>query len=651
MTINNYSAKNISVLKGLDPVKKRAGMYTRTINPTHIVEEVLDNACDEALGGFATKIKVRKLLTGQIVVEDNGRGIPIDLHPEEGIPAVEVIFTVLHSGGKFEKGAYDFSGGLHGVGVSVTNALSERLIVIIKKDGGVHQLEFCNGAIDKPLTKIGETNRTGTKIIVEPNPIYFDDPDVDMKELKDIIESKAMLLQGIEFELVIEKEENNEEYKWVYTGGLADFLQTKISPETIIYNDERYIKEGENDYYATGEGASWAVAWDENHMVRKSFVNLINTPDGGTHVNGVKNALFEGVKNYAEQHALLPKGMKLVSDDIFSNASLVLSAKILEPQFQGQTKDKLNNRTAHSLLSSIVKDQFETWLNNNVVEAERIANLSIENAKSRSKKSKKEIDLRSGGITHLPGKLTDCSTKNPEEGELFIVEGDSAGGSAKQGRDRLFQAILPAKGKINNTWEMPNEELLNHEEIQNISLAIGVKPHKIGEENVDLTKLRYNKICILADADVDGYHIQVLLLTLFAKHYSKLIENGHIYIAQPPLFKVEVKSKSKIKIVGSGGKFYALDKEELETIKRKLHKQKLVETDYSVGRFKGLGEMNPMQLRDTTLNPDTRRLKQVMWDDDFKETFEHLDMIMSKKRADDRKNWIEDKGVFVEEEL
>jgi topoisomerase-4 subunit B len=656
MTTDNYNADSIGVLKGLDPVKERPGMYTRTINPNHIIEEVIDNACDEALAGFASKIKVRQLKTGEIVVEDNGRGIPIDMHPDEGIPAVEVIFTILHSGGKFNKGEegnpYAFSGGLHGVGVSVTNALSEKLTVVVKKNGGVHQIEFSNGFVSKPLEKIGETNRSGTKIIVEPNPKYFDDITVDIKEIKEILESKAMLLQGIEFELVIEKEtEENEEFIWFYENGLADFLENKFSEDTIIYSDERYLKEDENDNYSTGEGAAWAISWDEHVLIRKSFVNLINTPDGGTHVNGIKNALFEGVKNYAEQHALLPKGVKLVADDVFSKASLVLSSKILDPEFQGQTKDRLNNRAAYNLMSLIVKDQFETWLNNNMNEAERIAKLSIENAKNRSKKSKKEIDIRSGGITNLPGKLTDCETKNPEEGELFIVEGDSAGGSAKQGRDRIFQAILPAKGKVNNTWEMPHENLLDHEEIRNISIAIGVKPHKIGDENVDLSQLRYHKICILADADVDGYHIQVLLLTLFAKHYHKLIEHGHIYIAQPPLFKVEVKGKSKIKAVGSGGKFYALDEAELDGIKKKCAKAKLNPEDYVVGRFKGLGEMNPDQLRETTLSPDTRRLKRVVWDEDFIRTFESLDMIMSKKRADDRKNWIEDEGVFIEEEL
>jgi len=385
-------------------------------------------------------------------------------------------------------------------------------------------------------------------------------------------------------------------------------------------------------------------------MYRKSFVNLIGTPSGGTHVNGLRNALFEGIKNYTEQHALLPKGIKLVAEDVFGKVSYVLSTKILDPQFQGQTKERLNNRNAHSLLTSIVKDQFETWLNNNIDEANRISEMCIASAKQRDKKSKKQVEIKTGGITHLPGKLTDCETKNPEDAELFIVEGDSAGGSAKQGRDRIFQAILPAKGKINNTWEMESDDLLSHEEVQNISIAIGVKPHGLHEDNVDLSKLRYHKICVLADADVDGYHIQVLLLTLFAKHYHKLIEHGHIYIAQPPLYKVEVKQKSKIKIVGEGGKFYALDNAELEQIKTKFKKLKLTEEDYSVSRFKGLGEMNPDQLRETTLNPDTRRLKKVVWDEEFRQTFETLDMLMSKKRAEDRKNWIEEDGVFIEEE-
>lgn len=649
--IDTYDASDIEVLVGLDPVRRRPAMYTYTDKPNHIVQEIIDNSCDEAVAGYANKIELIIHSDHSVTVKDNGRGIPVDIHKDTKKSALEVIFTMLHSGGKLKadksKSPYGASGGLHGVGVSVTNALSDILEAQVKRNGKIYKIVFNNGSLVEDINIIGECpeNETGTTVYSKPNPIYFDSPKLDVEDLKELLETKAILLDNVEVSLIIEHEnKENESFFWKYEHGIEEYFKNRFENKEgfEVFTDERIIDEHET--HNSGEGASWSIAFNDDEVIRKSFVNLIKTKSGGTHETGLKNGAFESIRNFIDQNNLLPRGIKLNADDVFSKMSFILSAKIIDPQFQGQTKEKLNTKRVHSLISSIVKDKFETWLNLNIDEAKRISDICISQAQIRSKKVRKEININNGGSNVLPGKLSDCSSNNPEETELFIVEGDSAGGSAKQGRFREFQAIMPIRGKILNTWEKTTDSLFDSEEVRNISIAIGVNPHSLDDEDADISKLRYHKVCILSDADVDGFHIQVLLICLFIKHFPKLIKGGFIYVCQPPLFVITTKSKGKKK---PSRKIYAIDDSDKEDIKKQLKKEGYLEDDYTVGRFKGLGEMNPVQLKETTLNPDTRSLLQLILKDEmFDDSYKTMDMLLAKKRADDRKLWIEDKGDF-----
>jgi len=644
-----YDESSIRVLKGLEPVRQRPGMYTRTENPLHIVQEVIDNAADEALAGHARTILVTQHLDGSVSVADDGRGIPVGPHPEEKIPVVEIVYTRLHAGGKFDKssgGAYAFSGGLHGVGVSVTNALSTRLEVNVWRDGGQWAIAFEGGERVSPLKKVGGSDgATGTRVQVWPDAKYFDDKNIPLAELARSLKARAVLLPGVTTSLVIEK--TGQRQDWRYDGGLESYLMESIEQADLvvpIWAQEGYVGSGD-DTFAEGEGGQWVVAFTaEGNVVRESFVNLIPTSAGGTHEAGLREGVFQAVKAFIEQHSLLPKGVKLLPEDAFSRVNFVLSAKVLDPQFQGQTKEKLTSRDALRLIASQVRGPLELWLNRDVESGKKIADLVIRAAQSRQRSAQRVEKKKSSGVAVLPGKLTDCESTDIARNEIFLVEGDSAGGSAKMGRDKESQAILPLRGKVLNTWEAERDRLFANAEVHDIAVALGIDPHG-ANDTVDWSSLRYGKVCILSDADVDGAHIQVLLLTLFFKHFPQLIDRGHVYVAQPPLFRVDVEARAK----KPARKLYALDEGELTHILDKLKQEGLKENAWSISRFKGLGEMSAEQLWETTLNPDTRRLMPIsLGAFTVVQTSERFNLLMGRGEASSRRQWLEERGHEVE---
>ena len=655
-----YSESSIRVLKGLEPVKQRPGMYTRTDNPLHVIQEVLDNAADEALAGHGKKIKVTLHTDGSVSVEDDGRGIPFGLHPEEKAPVIELVFTRLHAGGKFDKGkggAYSFSGGLHGVGVSVTNALSKRLEAVSYREGSVARMVFEGGDVTEKLhvrkqidgdrngTGEGPRDRkSGTTVRAWPDARYFESAALPMAELAHLLRSKAVLMPGVTVTLTVEK--TKETQTWLYKGGLRDYLMQTLTGDPVIplFEGEGFA-DGQNDNFAEGEGAQWCVAFTEDgNPVRESYVNLIPTSAGGTHESGLRDGLFTAVKSFIELHSLLPKGVKLLPEDVFARASYVLSAKVLDPQFQGQIKERLNSRDAVRLVSSFVRPALELWLNQHVEYGRKLAELAIKAAQVRQKAGQKVEKRKGSGVAVLPGKLTDCESRDIAHNEVFLVEGDSAGGSAKMGRDKESQAILPLRGKVLNTWEVERDRLFANTEIHDIAVAIGVDPHG-PNDSPDLSGLRYGKVCILSDADVDGSHIQVLLLTLFFRHFPKLIESGNVFVARPPLFRVDAPARGK----KPASKAYALDEGELTAILDKLRKEGVGEGKWSISRFKGLGEMSAEQLWETTLNPDTRRLLPVQLGRfDFLQTEAEITKLMGKGEAAARRELMELHGDAVE---
>ncbi len=656
MAASRYDERSIRVLKGLEPVKERPGMYTRTDTPLHIIQEVIDNAADEALAGCAKAITVTLHADRSVSVEDDGRGIPVGEHPEEKVPTVEVVFTRLHAGGKFDKksggSAYAFSGGLHGVGVSVTNALSRRLEVRVKRDGAAYSLAFEDGFLVEKLKKTGPApaKQTGTWVRAWPDAKYFDSDRIKRAELEHLLRAKAVLLPGLLMRLT--DEATGESREWQYEGGMAAYLQESLAGEEGVASPvivgESFCGAGDAQF-AQGEGASWAIAWTEGGGGGESYVNLIPTVEGGTHESGLKSGVFESIREFCLHHELLTRGVILQTEDVWKNLRFVLSVRMLDPQFQGQTKAKLNSREAVKLVASRLKDPLDAWLNQHVEAGKRIAELAIRAAVARQKAGKAAEKRRGSGVAVLPGKLTDCESEEIGRNELFLVEGDSAGGSARQGRDRHFQAILPLRGKILNTFEVDPTQIYANNEVHDIAVALGIEPHALAEKDKALGGLRYGKVIIMADADVDGSHIQTLLLALFFRHFPGLLANGHIFVAQPPLYCVKVDAQGKSR---PERRLYALDEGERDAILAKLEDEKVREGAIHVGRFKGLGEMNPEELRETTMNPDTRRLLPLTVSAEvLADTHRMFTLLMGKGEAASRRSWMEEQGNRVEADV
>ncbi|OOG61147.1 DNA topoisomerase IV subunit B [Rhodanobacter sp. B05] len=620
---SRYNAVDIEVLSGLDPVKRRPGMYTDTSRPNHLVQEVVDNSVDEALAGYATSIEVILHPDGSVSVSDDGRGMPVDIHPEEGVSGVELIMTRLHAGGKFSGKNYSFSGGLHGVGVSVVNALSDRVEVTIRRDGSEYAMAFEHGDKVSPLEVIGTVGRkrTGTTLHFWPEAKYFDSPKISLGKLKHLLRAKAVLCAGLNMKLT--DEASGEVVEWHYEDGLRDYLRGELDGNEVLPN-ELFVHQMARD----AEGMEVALAWlPEGELVQESYVNLIPTAQGGTHVNGLRTGLTTAIREFCDIRNLLPRGVKLAPEDVWERLAFVLSARLQDPQFAGQTKERLSSRQAAGLIENVIHDAFSLWLNQNVGAGERIAQLAIERASARLKAAKQIVRKKITQGPQLPGKLADCTATDLTRTELFLVEGDSAGGSAKQARDKEFQAILPLRGKILNTWEVESTSVLASEEVHNLAVAIGCDPGKD-----DLSGLRYGKVIILADADSDGLHIATLLAALFLRHFPTLVSEGHVFVAMPPLFRVDVGKQV----------FYCLDEGEKEAMLQRIEREK-IKGAVSTTRFKGLGEMNPPQLRESTIHPDTRRLVQLTVGDDDG-TARLMDMLLAKKRAGDRKAWLEEKG-------